>query len=342
MSNKSVYLIGAGRMGRSHAQAALELGYSLQGVCDPRLEARDRLGEEFNVPPQYRFAEASEMLETLDAADLVIVATTADTHCDLVCRAANAFAKAVLCEKPMAVSLEQCDQMIKTCQEKGTRLAVNHQMRFMPQYKIVKSILNDGRLGELTSMNVVGGCFGLAMNGSHYIEAFNFLADVWPSRVSAIFTGVAFQNPRGPQYFDQAGDFYFTSEQGQRLSMSIGHDQGHGMTVMYAGNYGHIFVDELQGEVIVTSRLKEHRNQPLTRYGMPWARETISFPQSDNVEPTRKVIAALMAGEGFPSGQNGRNVVASLVAAYHSASTNGQFVDAVLDTEMTRKNFPWA
>ena len=53
----------------------------------------------------------------------------------------------------------------------GIRLAVNHQMRFMDQYRIILDALKSGRYGELCSMTVVGGCFG-GHNGSHYIEAF--------------------------------------------------------------------------------------------------------------------------------------------------------------------------
>lgn len=342
MSKNIVYLIGAGRMGLAHARALLELGYSLDGVCDPNLDACNRIGDEFGVAVSCRFSDATKMFETLGAADLVIVATTADTHCELVCLAARASVKAILCEKPMAVSVEQCNKMIEVCGESGARLAINHQMRFMPQYVLVKDIFDQDKLGRLASINVVAGCFGLAMNGSHYIEAFNYLTGTWPSRVSANFTGDPFQNPRGPNYFDQGGDFHFVSDSSQRLHLSVGHDQGHGMTTIYAGRYGHVFVDELQGEMIVTSRLPEHREQPVTRYGMPWERQTITFPQADNVEPSRKVIAALMEGDGYPSGENGRKVVESLVAAYASEQKNGQYVKTALENDKIKQTFPWA
>ena len=342
MISKSVYLIGAGRMGRAHAQAAVDLGLSLEAICDTRKEVRESFAKDFDVAKSKCFANAEEMFDSLGGAELVIVATTADTHCELVCLAASAASKAVLCEKPMAVSVEQCDRMIDACEKSGTALAVNHQMRFMPQYALVKKELERGELGLLASMNVVAGCFGLAMNGSHYIEAFNYLTGTWPSKVSGHFTGEPFQNPRGPRYFDQAGEYLFISESGQRLKLSIGHDQGHGMTSMYATQFGHVFVDELQGEMIVTARLLEHQSQPMTRYGMPWDRKTIAFPQADNVGPTREVMSALLQGENYPSGGNGKKIVASLAAAYASAQKNSVLVRIDSNDNSYDQVFPWA
>lgn len=342
MNSKSVYLIGAGRMGRAHAQAAVDLGLSLEAICDTRKEVRDSLADDFGVATSKCFSDAKKMFDSLGGAELVIVATTADTHCELVCLSASSSSKAVLCEKPMAVSVDQCNRMIDACKKAGTSLAVNHQMRFMPQYKLVEKELESGGLGSLASMNVVAGCFGVAMNGSHYIEAFNYLTGTWPSRVSGYFTGEPFQNPRGPHYFDQAGEFLFISEGGQRLKLSIGHDQGHGMTSMYASQFGHVFVDELQGEMIVTSRLSEHQSQPITRYGMPWDRKTIIFPQADNVRPTRDVMSALIQGQNYPSGENGRKIVASLAAAYASAQKNSVLVSIGSDESFDGQVFPWA
>ena len=48
-------------------------------------------------------------------------------------------------------------------------------MRFMAQYTVVRDELATGKFGPLASMTVTAGCFGLAMNGSHYCEAFAWL-----------------------------------------------------------------------------------------------------------------------------------------------------------------------
>lgn len=341
LQSKTVTLIGAGRMGRAHALAAQKLGLSLDALCDTRAEALKEIGDQFGVAENRRFKDA----QTLFASGVdgtVLIATTADTHCILTCGAAKSGAKAILCEKPMASSVAQCDEMIATCADVGTRLAINHQMRFMSQYKIVKQVLDSGKLGRLGSMNVVAGNFGLAMNGSHYIEAFHFLTGSWPVSAAAWFAAEKLPNPRGPNFFDQAGEFRFLGESGQRLTFSIGPDHGHGMTVTYAGEYGHIFVDELEGEAIITSRLPEHRAMPSTRYGMPWERETVRFPQADNVEPTRAVISALIAGNNYPNGQSGRNIVAALAACHASADLGNRTMVLAENEAASDRCFSWA
>lgn len=342
MKEQNAVLIGAGRMGWAHAQALQELGLSISGVCDVRHEAVEAFRQEFSIPTAACYTNSVAFFNSIQAPDLVVIATTADTHCKLVCDAARAGASAIICEKPMAVSITECDAMLEACCTSGTRLAINHQMRFMDQYKVVKDVLDSGRLGRLASMNVVAGCFGLSMNGSHYVEAFHYLSGVWPVEVAGRFTGEPIANPRGAAFFDQAGDFSLVGDGGSRLKLSIGHDQGHGMTVTYAGATGHIFVDELQGEAIVTAREAEHRDAPATRYGMPWERSPVSFPQADNVKPTRAVIKALLDGEDYPDGEVGRQVVRAIVACYASAEQGGAPIALDDLGDAVDRNFPWA
>jgi predicted dehydrogenase len=339
---KTAALIGGGRMGRSHAQALREMGVSLTVVCDVRGEALAAIGDEFGVAPDMRFQNAAEMFTRLGKVDVVSIATTADTHCDMVLLAASAGAGSILCEKPLATSVADCDRMIAACAASGTRLAVNHQMRFMDQYRLVKAELKSGALGRLASMNVVAGCFGLAMNGSHYIEAFSYLTEAKPVEASAWFSGESIRNPRGPAFFDQAGEMRIVTDTGQRLNFAIGADQGHGMTVTYAGAFGHIFVDELEGEIIATTRLPEHRDVPANRYGMPWERRNIRFPAADNTGTTRAVLQALASDSDYPTGEDARRVIATLVACYASAENGNKpyRIDGL--GRLAERHFPWA
>lgn len=339
---RTTALIGAGRMGQAHAAALGQLGVPLTALCDTRAEARESTGAAFGVPDDMRFSDPDALYARLDRPDLVIIATTADSHCDHVQRAAAAGARAILCEKPLATSVADCDAMLAACRASGSLLAINHQMRFMDQYRDVKAVLDSGALGRLASMTAVGGCYGLAMNGSHYIEALMVLTGSRPASVTAWFSGAPVPNPRGPAFFDQAGEMRIVTEDGRRLNLVIGADQGHGMTVTYAGATGHIFVDELAGEMIVTERQAEHRSQPATRYGMPVHRRHSPFAVADNIGPTKAVLDALRAGTGFPDGQAGRAVVAALAACYASAERGNAAVslDALGDLQQFR--FPWA
>lgn len=338
----SVGLIGTGRMGRSHLRAAQAMGCSLVALCDTNADHLRTVGEEFGVDASRRFGDIDEFFSTRRVADLIIVATTADSHAPLVLRAAESGARFILCEKPLATSLADCQAMIDACRRRGVRLAVNHQMRFMDQYTLVKRHLAGESFGPLASMNVVGGCFGLAMNGSHYFEAFRYLASSPIVEVSARLDPAPLASPRGPRFFDRSGQVHAVAASGARLHLEIGADQGHGMTVTYATRHGHLFVDELAGVCQLTCRQEEHRAQPATRYGLPWRRWEESFPPADNVAPTRCVLEALLSGDDYPTGEDGRHAVAALVAAYCSSERAGAAVGLGDLKDSDAVVFPWA
>jgi predicted dehydrogenase len=190
-------------------------------------------------------------------------------------------------------------------------------------------------------MTVVAGCFGLAMNGTHYIEAFRYLTDDKPARVQAWFAPDDLANPRGPDFKDKAGSIRIETSSGKRLYIEASNDHGHGMTFTIATPYGHIIADELAGEMITTNRNAEHRGLPATRYGMPNQRNKMEIPVADNVKPTAAVLKALLDGENYPTGQQARQALAALVAAYVSNDNGNRaiYVDGELPEDTI---FPWA
>ena len=327
----------------AHLKAAQNIGLTPAGICDMLEANRGKAAAAAgDLSSDRLFADAAAMFAAHPDAALVIIATTADSHRALVEQAAASGAKHILCEKPMATSVADCDAMIAACRKSGSKLAINHQMRFMAQYTLVRDELATGRFGPLASMTVTAGCFGLAMNGSHYCEAFSWLTGSPIVGATAWFSGEPFNNPRGPNFFDQAGEMRFVSADGRRLLLNIGNDQGHGMTAMYAARFGHLFVDEFEGVGYATSRKPEHQSMPVTRYGMPWDRRELKFAQADNVGPTEAVMRALLSGNGYPSGEDGRNVVAALAAAYKSAASGNTPVAVSEIGDYATRTFPWA
>lgn len=293
---KRFILVGAGRMGLAHLEAAINLGLTPAGICDLSTSKLEVAAQITGLTNDNCFKDFNELFAVHKNIDLVLIATTADTHLSIVMSAAASKAKAILCEKPMATSVADCDAMIAACMSSGTSLAINHQMRFMDQYGLIKKEFNSNRFGSIGSMNVVAGCIGLSMNGSHFCEAFSWLFESEIAGASATFSSSKLNNPRGPLFFDRAGEIRFVSKNGKRLNLSIGDDQGHGVTVTYASSFGHIFVDELEGIYIATVRKSEFLSMPLSRYGMPWDRWEVRFPQAENVSSTQSVIAELLFG----------------------------------------------
>jgi predicted dehydrogenase len=151
-----IAVVGVGRMGRRHVQAVRSLGFEICGVCDTSQESLALAEKEQGVAPDRHFSSLKSLLGVA-RPDGVIIATTAPTHAEYTCLAAEAGVKAILCEKPMATSLADCDRMIEVCRTHGAKLAINHQMRFMEQYQVPKSVAEGEAFGGLKSVTVVAG-----------------------------------------------------------------------------------------------------------------------------------------------------------------------------------------
>src|SRR3989344_5312783 len=173
----TVNIIGLGQMGECHVQAVTELGWKITAICDKSRDRLKQIADKFHIDKTRCYANGEEMLLKAPPPMLLIIATTADSHCYYTCLGAQRGIDFILCEKPMPAPLSDCDKMIEACRTSGSILSINHQMRFMTQYTLVKEYIQNKQFGSLASMNIIGGCFGVAMNGSHYIEAFAYLSN---------------------------------------------------------------------------------------------------------------------------------------------------------------------
>lgn len=337
-----IAIAGLGRMGVRHAQVASDIGLQIIGVSDRRPEAITQAVTDCpSLAKASFFDNSAEMISALKP-DLLVIATTAPSHCELTCRGAEAGVQYILCEKPLGVSIAECRLMIETCARHGARLAVNHQMRFMEQYTLIKSMAESDDFAGLSSVTAVAGNFGVAMNGSHYFEAFRFLTGLPATKVSASFSKAFVPNPRGREFFDRAGTVRLENSSGQRFYLDASADQGHGIHMTYACSLGRITVDELTGQVTFAHRKAEHREMPSTRYGMPWTDGERRIAPTSAIEPTRRVLESLLSNAGYPDGEVGLMTVRILVAAYLSDESGGRTV--CLETELLPEDrvFPWA
>lgn len=336
-----VAIVGLGRMGQRHVQVVQSLGFEIAGICDVNPEALSLATAEHGIKADLHFTNVRQMLKQVKP-ECVIIATTAPTHCEYTCLAAEAGAKYILCEKPMAISLAECDKMLEVCAHTGAALAVNHQMRFMAQYTEPKRITESDAFGGLRSVTIVGGNFGMAMNGTHYFEMFRYMTGEAPVEVSAWFSPEKVPNPRGVQFEDRAGTVRLISASGKRFYMEISADQGHGIHVIYAGPYGQLVVDELTGNVRMITRDEKYRELPSTRYGMPAIEKTFKIEPANVIGPSRAVLSALLTKANFPTGKDGRLAVSILVGAYVSDENGHRPVRMDKESLPRERVFPWA
>ena len=140
----SIGLIGAGMIGHVHAEAAKRVGTKIVSVHDPRQERCEVFGDEFSCEVD----GSVESLLARDDIEGVIVAVPNDLHAEFAIASLKA-GKHVLLEKPMAMSLRQCDEIIAAREASGKVLQMGFVCRFSPAALRAKQIIERGELGEI-------------------------------------------------------------------------------------------------------------------------------------------------------------------------------------------------
>lgn len=168
---------------------------------DRQEDRRERFTGRTGVPC---YADWREMLRE-ERPDIVSVAVNSPAHAEITIAAAQAGVKAVYCEKPIATRLSDGEAMIAACREAGTRLIINHNRRFTPNYRRLRDLVAAGGLGELTSCNLQWGAGRLGMTGTHLFDAIEMLTGRSIEAVSGTLDPAARPDCRGPLYRDPGG-----------------------------------------------------------------------------------------------------------------------------------------
>ncbi len=140
---KNVAIFGAGRIGRIHAGnlAALS-GVTLQYVCDPVPDAANALAGQLGA----RTARVDQVFA--DASiDAVVIASSTDTHSDLLSRAAQA-GKHIFCEKPIDLSLARVQACADAVHKSGVACMIGFQRRFDPTFNDARERMDRGEIGS--------------------------------------------------------------------------------------------------------------------------------------------------------------------------------------------------
>jgi myo-inositol 2-dehydrogenase/D-chiro-inositol 1-dehydrogenase len=138
-------LIGYGAWGGHHARAISSVsGAALVAIADNRPESRDRAAEEH---PQARVYGDHRELLAREEVDAVAVVLPTHVHYE-VAKDVLESGRHLLLEKPMALTLSQCDQLNALAESRGRRLAVGHEFRVSALWGKVKELIDTGAIGE--------------------------------------------------------------------------------------------------------------------------------------------------------------------------------------------------
>jgi predicted dehydrogenase len=154
-SKLRVGILGCGGMARNHVRGYLNTGrYEMVALADLHPAAMDEYDAEFDLSTTH-YADGREMLDR-EELDVVSVGTWHKGHAPWTIAAAARKPKAILCEKPMADTMQGAEQMLIACQRNGVKLAIGHQRRFLPSYTRVRELIVQGAVGEVQWMQSFG------------------------------------------------------------------------------------------------------------------------------------------------------------------------------------------
>jgi predicted dehydrogenase len=162
-------------------------------LCNRKVEKARQLMEEYGISLHY--TDYREMIRQ-EKPDFVDVITPPYTHLEM-CKFAAEHGVNVLCQKPLAPTIEECREIVRICKDNNVRFMVNENWRWQPWYREIKRLINAGEIGQLFSMTFImrmGDGWGadaylnrqpyfrqmprllIYETGVHFIDTFRFLA----------------------------------------------------------------------------------------------------------------------------------------------------------------------
>lgn len=145
-------VIGASGVANRRGMPAINLakGNQLQALMVRDIQRAKKLAEEHGAKAYY---DSIEDLLSDDQIDAVHIATPVYLHCEHVILSAE-YGKHILCEKPMALNVDECQRMISACKSNGVMLQVCFLLRFHPCFQEIKLLIDNGTLGEIVEARV--------------------------------------------------------------------------------------------------------------------------------------------------------------------------------------------
>ena len=316
---------------------------SLVAGADPHDEQRALFGERWEISADHLYSDYREMLAN-ERLDIVSVTTTAKIRAGIVQDVARAGVKAIWAEKPIALSLEDADAMVRVCREEGTAMAVNCARRWMVGYSEGRRIIESGELGDVLQVTGYGPC-SLSHNGSHLLDIMGYMAG---GKVKWVF-GEMESDEEALGEDDLAGNGYLAYDNGLRgfvRSMSCGAAAGWEIDVLC--EKGRIECKEGPPSFTVireeaeepdegggTAARRPRRGGRLVSYPVPWP----ALMQGTGLSVVDDLKAAIEAGQPPRcSGDDGLAALETAVALRESHRRGGVKVSLPLEDRTLKIN----
>lgn len=328
---KKVAIVGFGGMGQRHYQAYQKAGVQVTAICDIN---SDQIRKFLPTFPEKKMYSSYLELFSAEKPDLVSVVTNGPSHAEIAIAASVSGVSNILCEKPIATSLQDARRIISTCERNKTRLSVNHIRRWSHNYLNLKKLIEDGTIGEIRHLYFNCGSTGLGNFAIHFFDLARMLTGSEPEWVIGMIDKVGTPNPRGKQFCDPGGYGIVHFRNGVRMYVDTSEDTGVQYTFQIVGTYGRVIIDEWNNIWKIDQRPDELREIPLTRYNTDMENVQFISTPHDIVDLTSKNILELISGYDLSSsGEDGLKSLEVVVAFHVSDLEDNRRVSLPLGSE---------
>ena len=150
-------LIGCGRIATNHIKAAVNNHLNIVAVCDVKEEAMETLLAKHGLEKDAsikRYTDYRQMLAENDIT-LVSIATESGIHAEIALHCIDCGVNVII-EKPMAMSIDDAEEIIRRSEEKHVKVSACHQNRFNIAVQETRRALEAGRFGQLSHGSIHG------------------------------------------------------------------------------------------------------------------------------------------------------------------------------------------
>ncbi len=141
---RNIAVVGAGYWGKNLVRNFYELG-ALHTICDADKDLANKYESQFSG---VKFTDSFDNLLSDPSIEAVVIATPAEYHYQMAKKAMH-HKKHVLVEKPLALQLEQGEELISLANEEGLILMVGHILHYHPAIRKLKELIDEGELGKI-------------------------------------------------------------------------------------------------------------------------------------------------------------------------------------------------
>lgn len=133
--------------GMAHLEGAMSYNAEIAAICDCNPETLRKAGEKYGIPEEKWVTDYHDIINNPEI-NVVSVAIPDQQHKQVCCELLRA-GKHVLCEKPLALTREDIEEIVKVADESGCKFMVGQICRFTPAFEKAKEIIESGTIGEL-------------------------------------------------------------------------------------------------------------------------------------------------------------------------------------------------